>query len=143
MQDLKVSLVQANQVWEDKLANLSNYSKLIENIKETDLIILPEMFHTAFSMNAEEFAETMDDSIGINWLKDKSLEKNAAILIKDSEARKQLVVVALELLKDKTKQLEISKALKQLEKPNATLEIVDVCESIVERKRKRKSKVEN
>ena len=79
MQDLKVSLVQANQVWEDKLANLSNYSKLIENIKETDLIILPEMFHTAFSMNAEEFAETMDDSIGINWLKDKSLEKNAAI----------------------------------------------------------------
>ena len=72
-----------------------------------------------------------------------NFEKNAAILIKDSEARKQLVVVALELLKDKTKQLEISKALKQLEKPNATLEIVDVCESIVERKRKRKSKVEN
>ena len=37
----------------------------------------------------------------------------------------------------------ISKALKQLEKPNATLEIVDVCESIVDRKKRRRSKVEN
>ena len=66
MQDLKVTLVQANQVWEDKQANLENYSRLIEEINETDLIILPEMFHTAFSMNAEAFAEKMDDSIGIN-----------------------------------------------------------------------------
>lgn len=79
MQDLKVSLVQANQIWEDKQANLSNYSRLIEDIQETDLIILPEMFHTSFSMNAEEFAEKTDDSIGINWLKEKANEKNAAI----------------------------------------------------------------
>ena len=79
MQDLKVSLVQANQIWEDKQANLSNYSKLLEDIRETDFIILPEMFHTSFSMNAEEFAEKMDDSIGINWLKEKANEKNAAI----------------------------------------------------------------
>jgi omega-amidase len=79
MQDLKVSLVQANQIWEDKQANLSNYSRLIEDIKETDLIILPEMFHTSFSMNAEEFSEKMDDSIGLNWLKEKANEKNAAI----------------------------------------------------------------
>ena len=79
MQDLKVSLVQANQIWEDKQANLSNYSRLIEDIQETDLIILPEMFHTSFSMNAEEFAEKMDDSIGIKWLKEKANEKNAAI----------------------------------------------------------------
>jgi UDP-N-acetylglucosamine--N-acetylmuramyl-(pentapeptide) pyrophosphoryl-undecaprenol N-acetylglucosamine transferase len=71
------------------------------------------------------------------------VEKNAAILVKDSEARKQLVPEALELLKDKTKQTNISRALKQLEKPNATLEIVDVCESIVDRKRRRRSKVEN
>ena len=79
MQDLKVSLVQANQIWEDKEANLSNYSRLIENIRETDLIILPEMFHTSFSMNAEEFAEKMDDSLGLNWLKENAKEKNAAI----------------------------------------------------------------
>jgi predicted amidohydrolase len=78
MQDLKVSLVQANQIWEDKQANLKNFSRLIEEINETDFIILPEMFHTSFSMNAENFAEKMDDSIGINWLKEKAKEKNAA-----------------------------------------------------------------
>ena len=79
MQDLNVTLVQANQVWEDKQANLDNYSKLIEKTTETDLIVLPEMFHTAFSMNAEEFAETMENSVGLNWLKKTSKEKNAAI----------------------------------------------------------------
>ena len=78
MQDLKVTLVQANQIWEDKKANLENYSRLIEEIKETDLIILPEMFHTSFSMNASVFAEKMNNSIGLNWLKEKAKEKNAA-----------------------------------------------------------------
>jgi omega-amidase len=79
MQDLKVSLVQANQIWENKQSNLDNYTRLIKEIHETDFIILPEMFHTAFSMNAESFAEKMDDSLGINWLKEKANEKNAAI----------------------------------------------------------------
>ena len=69
------------------------------------------------------------------------VEKNAAILVKDYEARKNLVPEALELLKDKTKQQQISKALKQLEKPNATLEIVDVCEHIVEKKREERVKL--
>jgi omega-amidase len=79
MQDLNVTMVQANQVWEDKQANLDNYSKLIEQTTDTDLIVLPEMFHTAFSMNAEEFAETMENSIGLNWLKKTARDKNAVI----------------------------------------------------------------
>ena len=68
------------------------------------------------------------------------VEKNAAILVKDYEARKNLVPEALELLKDKTKQQQIAKSLKQLEKPNATIEIVDVCERIVEKKREERVK---
>ena len=71
------------------------------------------------------------------------VEKNAAILVKDYEARKNLVPEALELLKDNEKQQQIAKSLKQLEKPNATIEIVDVCERIVEKKKRGKSKVEN
>ena len=71
------------------------------------------------------------------------VEKNAAILVKDSEARKQLIPEALNLLNNKEKQQQIAKSLKQLEKPNATIEIVDVCESIVERKRRRRSKVKS
>lgn len=79
MQDLNVTLVQANQVWEDKQANLDNYSRLIEQTTATDLIVLPEMFHTAFSMNAAEFAETMENSIGLNWLQQTAKDKDAAI----------------------------------------------------------------
>ena len=79
MQDLKVTLVQVNQVWEDKQANLINYERLLGNTKESDIIILPEMFHTGFSMEAIEFAETMENSIGLDWLKKISKEKNSSI----------------------------------------------------------------
>lgn len=68
------------------------------------------------------------------------VEKGAAILIKDGDAREKLVKKTLDLIKDTKRCQEISTALKQLEKPNATIEIVDVCEGIVERTAKPKSK---
>lgn len=44
MQDLNVTLVQANLLWENTSGNLSHFEKLFEKITTTDLIILPEMF---------------------------------------------------------------------------------------------------
>jgi predicted amidohydrolase len=79
MQDLRVTLVQANQIWENKFSNLENYTRLLTDYVETDLIVLPEMFHTSFSMNAENLAEKMEDSIGLEYLKKLSREKNAAV----------------------------------------------------------------
>ncbi len=80
MQDLKVTLIQAKQEWEDKELNLMHFTKMLNEIEHpTDLIILPEMFQTAFTMNAKEMAETMDGS-SLNWLKQKSREKEAAIM---------------------------------------------------------------
>ncbi len=80
MQDLKVTLIQANQEWEDKDANLTHFNKILNEVDgPTDLIVLPEMFQTAFTMNAEEMAETMDGS-SMTWLKQKSREKEAAIV---------------------------------------------------------------
>jgi omega-amidase len=78
MQDLNVTLVQANQIWEDKTANLTHFSSLLKDIDPTDLIVFPEMFHTAFTMNAEKMAEKMEDSSGIAWLKATAHKKNAA-----------------------------------------------------------------
>jgi omega-amidase len=79
MQDLRISLVQANQIWEDKSANLRHYEELLGNMKEpTDLILLPEMFQTGFSMNTIGLAEKMEDSSSISWLKQQAKEKNAA-----------------------------------------------------------------
>jgi omega-amidase len=79
MQDLKVTLVQANQVWEDKQANLINYERILSNTIESDIIILPEMFHTGFSMEASKFAEKMENSMGLDWLKKISKEKKSSI----------------------------------------------------------------
>lgn len=78
MQDLKVALVQANQVWENKTANFENYTLLLQNI-DADLILLPEMFQTGFSMNTKEMAEKWENSPSIDWLKTTSQSKNCAI----------------------------------------------------------------
>jgi len=79
MQDLTVTLVQANQIWENKAANFENYSLLLENVMNTDLIVLPEMFNTGFSMNASELSEEFSDSLSLEWLKTLASKKNAAI----------------------------------------------------------------
>lgn len=69
MQDLTITLVQANQIWEDKTANFENYERLLHSSTKSDLILLPEMFSTGFSMNAHELAEEMSNSPSIKWLK--------------------------------------------------------------------------
>ena len=79
MQDLRIALVQAHQVWEDKNANLAHFLALLDETEQVDLILLPEMFQTGFSMNAEQLAEEMSDSVSIHWLKDLASKKNAAI----------------------------------------------------------------
>jgi len=79
MQDLKIALVQANQIWENKEANFIHYTQLLKDTKQIDLIIFPEMFHTGFSMNAKLLAEKMESSIGLDWLKKTAKEKDAAI----------------------------------------------------------------
>lgn len=78
MQDLNITFVQANQIWEDKTANLEHYEILLESVDKTDLILFPEMFQTGFSMNAGQLAEKMEDSPSISWLKQVSRKKNAA-----------------------------------------------------------------
>ena len=79
MQNLTVTLVQCQQFWEDKTANLAHFDSLLKEIETTDLILLPEMFHTGFSMNPAKLAESMEDSLALNWLKKTANEKNSAI----------------------------------------------------------------
>ena len=88
MQDLKVTLVQANQIWEDKDANFSNYLRLIDLINEPiDLVVFPEMFDTGFSMNVE-LAEEWNSNTSVKFLVDLAVKKQFAIytslMIKDN-----------------------------------------------------------
>ena len=79
MQDLKVTLIQTTQFWEDKAKNLAHFEGLFSEIEETDLILLPEMFQTGFTMNATDLAEEMSSSYSLRWLLARAQEKNAAI----------------------------------------------------------------
>ena len=79
MQPLTITIIQTNLFWEDKAANLKMLQQKIEAIKErTEVVILPEMFSTGFSMKPEGLAETMDGNT-IQWMKDVSA-KNKIIL---------------------------------------------------------------
>jgi UDP-N-acetylglucosamine--N-acetylmuramyl-(pentapeptide) pyrophosphoryl-undecaprenol N-acetylglucosamine transferase len=60
------------------------------------------------------------------------VEKNAALLVRDTDARDDLVEEALKLIKDNDRCQQLSKAIKKLEKPNAVAEIVDMCEKILD-----------
>lgn len=58
---MRISLIQNNIVWEDKQANLSHYEHLFSDLYgKTDLVVLPEMCTTGFSMQSRQMAETND-----------------------------------------------------------------------------------
>ena len=72
---LSITIIQTNLHWENKAANLQMLEKKIFSIKEkTEVVVLPEMFSTGFSMKTEELAETMEGET-IQWMKKISAEK--------------------------------------------------------------------
>lgn len=69
MSTFTCTVIQTNLHWENKLANLEMLENKINSIQEkTEVVILPEMFSTGFSMRPEELAETMDGST-VQWMK--------------------------------------------------------------------------
>ncbi|MEG1543250.1 MAG: amidohydrolase [Tannerellaceae bacterium] len=60
-ESLRISLIQAHIIWEDRSENLKYYSDLLRRLSGTiDLAILPETFTTGFSMNVEALADPME-----------------------------------------------------------------------------------
>ncbi|MFI5133157.1 MAG: amidohydrolase [Chitinophagales bacterium] len=79
MSTLTVTTIQSNLHWEDKAANLSMFEKKIASIEErTEIVVLPEMFSTGFSMNPQQLAETMEGET-VQWMKRVAAE-NSIIL---------------------------------------------------------------
>ena len=72
---LILTLIQTKLHWEDKAANLKMFEEKIFSIKEkTEIVVLPEMFSTGFSMQPEKLAEGMDGET-IQWMKKISAAK--------------------------------------------------------------------
>ena len=81
MQDqLKVAIIQSDLVWENPKQNRKNFSEKIKSISnKVDVIVLPEMFSSGFTMNAEAVAETVDGKT-VAWMQKKALKTGAAIM---------------------------------------------------------------
>lgn len=76
---MKIALIQSDLIWENAAANRENFdSKINEINSEVNLIVLPEMFSTGFTMNAPEVAEEMNGET-VRWMQSVSKQKNAAI----------------------------------------------------------------
>ncbi|MEI9954936.1 MAG: nitrilase family protein [Ferruginibacter sp.] len=79
MSTLTITTIQSNLIWEDKEANMQMLQKKIDSIEEkTEIVVLPEMFTTGFSMNTEALAETMEGET-VEWMKMVS-NKNGIVL---------------------------------------------------------------
>lgn len=77
---LHVAIIQADLVWENPNQNRENFTKKIEEItQDVDLIVLPEMFTSGFTMTPEHIAET-EEGETIIWLKKMAFQKQAAIV---------------------------------------------------------------
>ncbi len=77
--DLKITIIQSELHWENVGQNLEMFADKIKSIGEpTDIIVLPEMFNTGFSMFSESLAETMDGKT-VDWMKEIAKRNNAVI----------------------------------------------------------------
>lgn len=77
---LSVTTVQAELCWEDIPANLAQFDQLLSGLRgTTDLVILPEMFSTGFSMNAASLAEDMDGPT-LAWLRSQAEQLDAVVM---------------------------------------------------------------
>jgi omega-amidase len=80
MEDLRITLIQSDISWEDPAKNIEHFGTLIDEISTpTDLIVLPEMFNTGFSINPQKCAETTDGP-AIGFLREKSFRRNSMII---------------------------------------------------------------
>src|SRR5687768_2058755 len=86
---LTITIIQTNLHWEDKSANLQMLEQKINSIKDkTEIVVLPEMFSTGFSMKPEIVAEAMDGET-LQWMKRIAVTKKiivtGSMVIKEEE----------------------------------------------------------
>ena len=92
---MKFTLIQFDIAWEDRNSNRQTVENLLKEVTDTDVIVLPEMFTTGFSMNAALMAETMDgETVRCmqSWAEDKeALVLGSVIIIENGQYFNRLV----------------------------------------------------
>jgi predicted amidohydrolase len=78
-ESLQVAVLQLDLVWENPQANRDKIDLFLQKVSQgTDVVFLPEMFSTGFTLNAAQQAEPIDGST-IQWMKQRSAEHQLAI----------------------------------------------------------------
>lgn len=76
---MKIAIIQSNIVWENPTANRNHFEEKINSITEAiDLIVLPEMFSTGFTMSPSVVAETMNGET-VLWMQQLARNKQSVI----------------------------------------------------------------
>lgn len=78
MRDLTLALIQTELAWQDPAANRSHFADLLEQARGADLVVLPEMFSTGFSMDSAALAEPEDGPTS-HWLLEQAARLDAVI----------------------------------------------------------------
>ena len=76
--DLQLALIQTTLVWQDAGANREHFARLLEQARGADLIVLPEMFSTGFSMDSAALAEPEDGPTS-QWLRQQAQDLGAVV----------------------------------------------------------------
>lgn len=74
---LTITLIQSDLVWEDKAANLAQFEQKLTQVGDSDIVVLPEMFTTGFTMNTS-LAETMQGPT-VKWMLKMAKKINSVI----------------------------------------------------------------
>lgn len=78
MNEINVALLQCPLHWEDVSKNHAAFEKRFESVKDADIVFLPEMFTTGFSMRPKDLAETMEGET-VAWMVNWSSKLNAVL----------------------------------------------------------------
>ena len=87
---LQICLCQFDIIWENTEANLRKLDALFQeyDLTETDILVLPEMFHSGFTMSVESEAQNMDGEV-VHWMRSKADQLQVAIcgsvIVKEKE----------------------------------------------------------
>ena len=76
---MKITSIQTDIYWENIDGNLDQLTKIFKTIPSSDLVILPEMFTTGFTMNAQKVAEKKEDKT-LTWMKKMSNDYGVMVI---------------------------------------------------------------
>lgn len=76
--NLRVTCVQSDIIGREPEANRAHFDELLCDVKDTDLIVLPETFTTGFPADPNVYAESLDGPT-MQWLRSKAKEKDAIV----------------------------------------------------------------